>query len=78
MAATRWPDKEAVTDQSQGVKLAAAVLVELGAPRGGQDARAADGEEYLAAMQIYTTIKPSQLKRAVSFYEAKATKMLSE
>src|SRR5262249_16877305 len=29
-------------------------------------------------MQFYTSIKPSQLKRALSFYETKATKMLSE
>ena len=72
MAATRWPDKEAVTDQSQGVKLAAAVLVELGAPRGGQDARAADGEEYLAAMQVYgrligfPELKPHDVRHGVA------------
>jgi hypothetical protein len=32
----------------------------------------------LDTTQVYTSIKPSQLKRAVSFYETKATKMLSE
>ena len=28
--------------------------------------------------QIYTSIRPEQLKRAVSFYEAKPARMLSE
>ena len=36
------------------------------------------GHARIDTTQVYTSIKPSQLKRAVSFYEAKATKMLSE
>ena len=36
------------------------------------------GHARIDTTQIYTSIKQSQLKRAVSFYETKATKMLSE
>jgi len=28
--------------------------------------------------QVYATIRPAQLKRAVAFYEDKATRMLSD
>jgi len=43
-----------------------------------EEVRALLGHARIDTTQIYTTIKPSQLKRAVSFYEAKATKMLNE
>ena len=43
-----------------------------------EEVRALLGHARIDTTQVYTSIKPSQLKRAVSFYEAKATKMLSE
>jgi site-specific recombinase XerD len=43
-----------------------------------EEVRALLGHARIDTTQIYTTIEPSQLKRAVSFYEAKATKMLNE
>ena len=43
-----------------------------------EEVRALLGHARIDTTQIYTSIKPSQLKRAVSFYETKATKMLSE
>jgi site-specific recombinase XerD len=43
-----------------------------------EEVRALLGHARIDTTQVYTSIKPSQLKRAVSFYETKATKMLSE
>jgi site-specific recombinase XerD len=39
--------------------------------------RALLGHARIDTTQIYASIRPLQLKQAVSFYEAKATKMLS-
>ena len=35
------------------------------------------GNKRIDTTQIYTTIRPAQLKRAVAFYEEKAARMLS-
>jgi integrase/recombinase XerC len=43
-----------------------------------EEVRALLGHARIDTTQVYTSIKPSQLKRAVAFYENKATKMLSE
>jgi integrase/recombinase XerC len=43
-----------------------------------EQVRALLGHARIDTTQVYTSIRPPQLKRAVSFYEAKATKMLSE
>ena len=43
-----------------------------------EEVRALLGHARIDTTQIYTSIKPSQLKRAVSFYETQATKMLGE
>ena len=43
-----------------------------------EEVRALLGHTPIDTTQIYTSIRPSQLKQSVSFYEAKATKMLSE
>jgi site-specific recombinase XerD len=43
-----------------------------------EEVRALLGHPPIDTTQVYTSIKPSQLKRAVAFYENKATKMLSE
>ena len=43
-----------------------------------EEVRALLGQARIDTTQVSTTIKPSQLKRAVSFYEVKATKMLRE
>jgi len=60
----------------------------VGPSRDRQDARADDGQEHLAALQglhsridttqVYASIRPPQLKRAVSFYEEKAIRILTE
>jgi site-specific recombinase XerD len=42
------------------------------------EVRGLRGPAPIDTTQIYTSIKPSQLKRAVSFYETQATKMLGE
>jgi len=39
--------------------------------------RALLGHARIDTTQVYTSIRPPQLKRAVSFYEEKALKMLS-
>ena len=36
------------------------------------------GHERIDRTQIYTSIRPQQLKRAVAFYEEKAVRMLTE
>ena len=36
------------------------------------------GHERIDTTQIYTSIRPQQLKRAVAFYEEKAVRMLTE
>ena len=43
-----------------------------------EQVRALLGHARIDTTQIYTSIRPAQLKRAVSFYEDRATKMLSE
>src|SRR5262245_14935333 len=43
-----------------------------------EEVRALLGHARIDTTQIYTSIRPPQLKRAVAFYENKATKMLSE
>ena len=43
-----------------------------------EQVRALVGHARLDTTQIYTSIRPAQLKRAVSFYEEKAIRMLSE
>jgi site-specific recombinase XerD len=43
-----------------------------------EQVRALLGHARIDTTQIYTSIRPPQLKRAVSFYEERATKMLSE
>lgn len=43
-----------------------------------EQVRALLGHQRLDTTQIYTTIRPQQLKRAVAFYEEKAVRMLSE
>jgi len=43
-----------------------------------EQVRALLGHSRVDTTQIYTTIKPQQLKRAVAFYEEKAVRMLSE
>jgi integrase/recombinase XerC len=43
-----------------------------------EEVRALLGHARIDTTQVYTNIKPSQLKRAVAFYEHKATKILSE
>jgi integrase/recombinase XerC len=43
-----------------------------------EQVRALLGHARIDTTQIYTSIRPAQLKRAVSFYEERATKMLSE
>jgi site-specific recombinase XerD len=43
-----------------------------------EQVRALLGHQRIDTTQIYTSIRPPQLKRAVSFYEERATKMLSE
>ena len=52
------------------------------AGRGGQDGvqevRALLGHARIDTTQVYTTIRPAQLKRAVEFYEEKAVKLLTE
>jgi hypothetical protein len=40
--------------------------------------RALLGHTRLDTTQIYTTIRPPQLKRAVAFYEERAKQMLTE
>ena len=42
-----------------------------------EEVRALLGHTRIDTTQIYATIRPHQLKRAVSFYEEKATRMLS-
>ena len=43
-----------------------------------EQVRALLGHARIDTMQIYTMIMPPQLKRAVSFYEEQATRMLVE
>src|SRR5207253_9259166 len=43
-----------------------------------EQVRALLGHQRIDTTQIYTSIRPAQLKRAVSFYEEKAVRMLSE
>jgi integrase/recombinase XerC len=43
-----------------------------------EQVRALLGHARLATTQIYTSIRPAQLKRAVSFYEEKAVRILTE
>ena len=43
-----------------------------------EQVRALLGHARIDTTQIYTSIRPAQLKRAVSFYEEKALRMLSE
>jgi site-specific recombinase XerD len=43
-----------------------------------EQVRALLGHARIDTTQIYTSIRPPQLKRAVSFYEEQATKMLVE
>jgi len=42
-----------------------------------EEVRALLGHARIDTIQVSTAIRPPQLKRVVSFYEAKATKMLS-
>ena len=50
----------------------------LGQRHNLEEVRALLGHARIDTTQIYTTIRPPQLKRAVWFYEAQARKMLSE
>jgi len=43
-----------------------------------EQVRALLGHVRIDTTQVYASIRPPQLKRAVSFYEEKALKMLSE
>jgi site-specific recombinase XerD len=43
-----------------------------------EQVRALLGHAHLETTQVYTTIRPPQLKRALAFYEAKAVRMLSQ
>jgi integrase/recombinase XerD len=43
-----------------------------------EQVRALLGHARIDTTQIYTSIRPPQLKRAVSFYEEQATRMLAE
>jgi integrase len=43
-----------------------------------EEVRALLGHARIDTTQIYTSIRPPQLKRAVSFYEERAVKILSE
>ena len=43
-----------------------------------EQVRALLGHTRIDTTQIYATIRPAQLKRAVAFYEDKAARMLSE
>jgi site-specific recombinase XerD len=43
-----------------------------------EEVRALLGHSRIDTTQIYTSIRPAQLKRAVSFYEEKAIKILTE
>jgi len=43
-----------------------------------EEVRALLGHARIDTTQVYTSIRPAQLKRAVSFYEEKAVRMLSE
>ena len=43
-----------------------------------EEVRALLGHARIDTTQVYTSIRPPQLKRAVSFYEEKALQMLSE
>ena len=43
-----------------------------------EQVRALLGHSRIDTTQVYTSIRPAQLKRAVSFYEEKATKILTE
>jgi site-specific recombinase XerD len=43
-----------------------------------QEVRALLGHARIDTTQIYTTIRPPQLKRAVGFYEAQAERMLDD
>jgi len=43
-----------------------------------EQVRALLGHARIDTTQIYTSIRPPQLKRAVSFYEEQATRMLVE
>jgi integrase-like protein len=43
-----------------------------------EQGRALLGHARIDTTQVYTSIRPTQLKRAVSFYEEKALQMLSE
>jgi site-specific recombinase XerD len=43
-----------------------------------EEVRALLGHRRIDTTQIYTSIRPTQLKRAVAFYEEKAVRMLSE
>ena len=43
-----------------------------------EEVRALLGHARIDTTQIYTSIRPAQLKRAVEFYEAQAVRMLSE
>ncbi len=43
-----------------------------------EEVRALLGHARIDTTQVYTSIRPPQLKRAVEFYEEKAVKMLTE
>jgi site-specific recombinase XerD len=43
-----------------------------------EEVRSLLGHTRLDTTQIYTTIRPPQLKRAVAFYEERARQMLTE
>ena len=43
-----------------------------------EEVRALLGDARIDTTQVYTTIRPPQLKRAVAFYEEKAEEMLSK
>jgi site-specific recombinase XerD len=43
-----------------------------------EEVRALLGHTRIDTTQIYATIRPAQLKRAVAFYEDKTARMLSE
>ena len=43
-----------------------------------EQVRALRGHKRIDTIQIYASIRPAQLKRAVGFYEEKAARLLSE
>jgi site-specific recombinase XerD len=50
----------------------------LGARKNLEEVRALLGHTRLETTQVYTTIRPAQLKDAVAFYEAQAQEMMGK